>query len=485
MTRRITLAASTRVWADGRLIAGGAPWRLSALGGGLAELVRRLSERKEGLEVDGSDERFGDILIQRGLANPEPHPVRTCTPSDVCLVIPVHNDPEGVRACLASLPHLDAIVVDDASSDPESLFEAVAQCRQNAHANITLIRLDVNVGPGEARNRGIAACRKPLVLLMDADCTAVPGWPADVLHHFDDPRVDAVAPRIVPGNGSFNAGESIAAPLDMGTQEGWVRPGSRIPFVPTAALLARRECLAKHGFDPALRVGEDVDVIWRIHDAGGSVRFDPRCTVVHRKRGSTWLWLRRMHQYGTSAAVLSERHPDRLFAADVSFGNLLSIAAAAAGHLGVGLAVQGFTAARLHGSLQRRGAPWETSAYLVRSGLVSDSRSLGSALRREWWPVGLLALAAAPRSGAGRLLTGLMLGPLLQDYTSSPRDKGVVSYVIARYLGDIAYGTGVMSSVIRHRTAHPLLPRVRRPRVTGRQPATPVPPRGIVPSAQR
>lgn len=485
MTRRIALSPHTRVWADGRLVAGGSPWRLSSLQGALADLMRLLSESKDGLEVDGSSEKLGEVLITRGLANPEPHPARSFTESDVCLVIPVHDDPDGVHTCLMSLPHLDVIVVDDASTDPDSLMHAISRCRERTRANITVIRLDVNVGPGEARNRGIAACRHPLILLMDADCAAEPGWPTDVLHYFDDPAVDAVAPRIVPSGRGINVAERIAAPLDMGTYEGWVRPGSRIPFVPTAALLARRECLITHRFDPALRLGEDVDVIWRIHDGGGGVRFDPRCTVVHRTRGSTWLWLRRMHEYGTSAAVLSERHPERLVAADVSFWNLLSIGAAAMGYLGVGFAVQICASARLHDSLRRCGAPWETSVFLVRSGLVSDGRNLGTALRREWWPVGLLALVTAPRSGVGRRLTALMLAPLLQDYCSRSRDEGVVAYVFARYLGDIAYGTGVMKAAVRNRTARPLLPRVRWPRVTRRQPARQAPPLRNVPSSQR
>lgn len=485
MTSRITLAAGTKVWADGRLIAGGSPWRLSSLHGGLADLVRRIVEGSRCLELDGHDEKFGEVLIRRGLANREPHPARTFTQSDVCLIIPVHDDPDGVRACLMSLPNLDAIVVDDASTDPDSLMDAISRCRERTRANITVIRLDVNVGPGEARNLGIAACRHPLVLLMDSDCAAEPGWPANVLHYFDNLAVDVVAPRIVPNGRGINVGERIAAPLDMGTQEGWVRPGSRIPFVPTAALLARRECLITHRFDPALRLGEDVDLIWRIHDGGGGVRFDPRCTVMHRTRSSTWLWLRRMHEYGTSAAVLSERHPERLVAADMSIWNLLSICAAAMGHVRLGLGVQIFASVRLHDSLRHSGAPWETSAHLVRSGLVSDGRSLGSALRREWWPVGLLALVTAPRSRVGRRLTALMLAPLLQDYVSRPRDEGVLPYVIARYLGDIAYGTGVIAGAIHHRTARPLIPRVRRPRLSRRQPARQAPPRGSVPSVQR
>ena len=77
-----------------------------------------------------------------------------------------------------------------------------------------------------------------------------------------------------------------------------MRPGSRVSYVPTAALLVRRSALdsvaiddaaipapghlagpgplsSRGVFDPALRYGEDVDLIWRLHDAGWRVRYEP------------------------------------------------------------------------------------------------------------------------------------------------------------------------------------------------------------------
>ena len=87
--------------------------------------------------------------------------------------------------------------------------------------------------------------------------------------------------------------------------------------MPTAALLARTaalESVAKHGyvFDPALRYGEDVDLVWRMHEAGWRLRYDPSIRVAHRDP-TTWReLLHRRFRYGTSAAPLGRAHPDAI-----------------------------------------------------------------------------------------------------------------------------------------------------------------------------
>jgi hypothetical protein len=87
--------------------------------------------------------------------------------------------------------------------------------------------------------------------------------------------------------------------------------------VPTAALLARRSALAdvsrdRAVFDPALRYGEDVDLIWRLHEAGWRVRYDPVVQVPHHEPASWAGLLARRFRYGTSAGPLAVRHPDAM-----------------------------------------------------------------------------------------------------------------------------------------------------------------------------
>ena len=53
---------------------------------------------------------------------------------------------------------------------------------------------------------------------------------------------------------------------------------TRVAYVPTAALLVRRAALGD-GFDESLRNGEDVDLVWRLIEAGWRVRYEPAVQV--------------------------------------------------------------------------------------------------------------------------------------------------------------------------------------------------------------
>ena len=77
-----------------------------------------------------------------------------------------------------------------------------------------------------------------------------------------------------------------------------MRPGSPVAYVPTAALVVRRELAT---FDPDLRYGEDVDLVWRLVAAGHEVRYEPRVEVRHREPTGWTAALRRRHRYGTAA----------------------------------------------------------------------------------------------------------------------------------------------------------------------------------------
>ena len=132
-----------------------------------------------------------------------------------------------------------------------------------AGAGARVLRRPVNGGPGAARNTGLAAAQTPLVAFLDSDCVPGPGWLDALLPHFADPAVGAVAPRIVPaepGPGWLARYEGASSTLDMGARASIVRPRSRVPYVPGAALVVRRAA-AGAGFAEGMRVGEDVDFV--------------------------------------------------------------------------------------------------------------------------------------------------------------------------------------------------------------------------------
>src|SRR5260370_30770258 len=99
--------------------------------------------------------------------------------------------------------------------------------------------------------------------------------------------VGAGAPRGRPRAGQTAAGRYLdaRAPVDLGPREARVAPLTRLAYVPTAALLARCSAIVGGGFDPGLRYGEDVDLIWRMIAAGWRGRDDPPGGMPHRQPG--------------------------------------------------------------------------------------------------------------------------------------------------------------------------------------------------------
>ena len=89
--------------------------------------------------------------------------------------------------------------------------------------------------------------------------------------------------------------------------------------MPAAALVVRVDALRSiGGFDADLRVGEDVDLVWRLDEAGWRCRYDPRAEVDHLPRPTLAAWAAQRMSYGRSAAPLALRHPGALAPAAVS-----------------------------------------------------------------------------------------------------------------------------------------------------------------------
>ncbi len=482
---------------DGVVLVGGSPVRVLRL---TPAGARQVAGWLAGTPVPASAaaRSLARRLLDAGLAHPDlgPAPGRPPGPAgpgpgDVTVVIPVKDRHAELDRCLAGLAGpaglglagpAHVIVVDDGSAEPAAI-KAIAAAR-----GADVIRRPVNGGPGAARNTGLRAARTSLVAFLDSDCVPRPGWLDGLLPHFADPAVGAVAPRIVPyraaggpGEGGSEDGwlaryEGASSTLDMGARPSPVRPGARVPYVPGAALVVRRDA-AGDGFADGMYVGEDVDFVWRLAAAGWRVRYEPAAVMGHDHRVTFRAWFSRRSDYGTSAALLEQRHPGAVRPLYASAWTAGAWAAAVAGRPLTAAALTGTATALLARRLSRvtgerwplpaRGTAWRLAARLAAGGTVTAGRPLGSALSRTWWPLAIPAAAAVPRL---RLpVAALMLAPPLLDWAGRRPPLDPARYVAARLLDDAAYSLGVWQGCLARRTVRPLLPVIgsRAPRLTG------------------
>jgi cellulose synthase/poly-beta-1,6-N-acetylglucosamine synthase-like glycosyltransferase len=209
--------------------------------------------------------------------------------------------------------------------------------------------------------------------------------------------------------------------------------------VPTAAVVLRVAALDDVGwFDEGLRLGEDVDLVWRLDDAGWSCRYEPSSTVWHEPRPGLRARLARQVDYGTSAAPLALRHPGRLAPVRTNGWTAAAWTLAAVG--------RGFAAATLAlasaAALPRRlpGVPPRAAIELALVGHLAASQQIAAAVRRVWWP---LVAVASLGSRRARWIA-------LASFAASP----------ATTLRDLAYGVGVWKGMLRHRTFEPIVPAI-------------------------
>ena len=457
----------TRLLADGAVLAGGSPVRVLRL---TAAGARHVAGWWSGTPVPDNPRAraLARRLLDTGIAHPAGYAGAGPGPQDVTVVIPVRDRHGELARCLAGLARAPrVIVVDDASRDPA----AIARIGDEAGARV--VRRPVNGGPGAARNTGLAAADTPLVAFLDSDCVPSPGWLDVLLPYFADPAVGAAAPRIVPherGRTWLARYEGASSTLDMGAHASIVRPGSRVPYVPGAALVVRKAA-AGTGFAEDMRVGEDVDFVWRLAAAGWTVRYEPAAAMPHQHRVRLGAWFARRKDYGTSAAVLELRHPGAVRPLYLSGWTALAWLAAAAGWpaagaalTGTGIALLARRLARLTGEDWPRPAArtaWQLATRLAGGGTLAAGRPLGSAISRTWWPLALPAAVAVRRQ---RLpLAALVLAPPLLDWLDRRPPLDPARYVAARLLDDVGYSLGVWQGCAGRRTIRPLLPRLGSP----------------------
>ncbi|MGV0834112.1 mycofactocin biosynthesis glycosyltransferase MftF [Mycolicibacterium thermoresistibile] len=451
-----------KVLGEGAALLGGSPTRLLRL----APAARTMLSGGR-LEVhDAVSAQLARTLLDATVAHPRP----ASGPShrDVTIVIPVRNNAFGLHRLVRALRGMRVIVVDDGSSVPVRDDEFTG-----LHCHVQVIRHPYSKGPAAARNTGLAACTTDFVAFLDSDVVPHRGWLEALLGHFCDPAVALVAPRIVglPRDDNLIARyEAVRSSLDLGVREAPVVPYGTVSYVPSAAIICRRKALEEiGGFDEALRSGEDVDLCWRLVEAGTRLRYEPIALVAHDHRTDMCEWLGRKAFYGGSAAPLTVRHPDKTAPLLMSGWTLvLGVLAAMGSSIGylAAFVLAVITGRRIARSLSTVGSEPAEVVTLAAQGLGSAARQLAAAICRHYWPIALIAALFSPRLRQVLVVAAIVDGVV--DWLSrrehageDVKPVGLISYLVLKRLDDLAYGCGLWAGVVRERHLGALKPQIR------------------------
>lgn len=223
---------------------------------------------------------------------------------EVAVAVVSYQTREHLRACLASLagePGAEVWVVDNGSTDGS---QAMVRAE---FGDVRLLEPGANLGYGAAVNLVARETATPWLVASNADVVLEPGALAALLDAARrDPRAGAVAPRLVLPDGTTEhsvhpfPGLRFTAAFALGLTrpfaerlclEGAWDPerARRVPWAIGALLLLRREAWeSAGGFDERQWLfAEDLDLGWRLRQAGWATRYEPRARVRHAGSAAT------------------------------------------------------------------------------------------------------------------------------------------------------------------------------------------------------
>ncbi len=465
---RARLSEDTTRLNGGRVLLGGSPLTLMRLSAAGAAAVDRLTfDSFARPEQPTAEFRLLDRLVDAGIVDVSLDPAsKTAVAGRCTVVIPCHNDVGGLAATLASCAAIRIIVVDDASVDGEEIRTVVDQHNEQRAATgaqlVRLVRLEVNAGPGAARNVGAKIAMTEVIVFIDAGVTWSGAWMATALAWFDDDRCSVAAPRVrsLPGRSLLERYERERSPLDLGPRSGPVGPGRRVAYVPSAALMVRRSAFVRSGgFDPTLRFGEDVDLVWRLIGGDEVCRYlGDEAVVEHRSRQSPAAAVRQRFGYGTAAGPLDRRHRGEVAPMRLSKWSVAVAALLATGHPLVASVVTLGNAEALARKLSPLDDARRQSARLVARGHLGATQQLLRTMIRPWWPITAMA-AACSRRGRRLALVALVVPPMIEWNRRRP-ELDPATWLALSLADDVSYSAGVWVGCWREHSIRALLPRI-------------------------
>lgn len=243
---------------------------------------------------------------------------------DVSIVIVSYNARDVLATCLASVADgpWEVVVVDNASTDGSP------QLVRERFPGVRLLEPGENLGFGPANNVGMRASTGCWILLLNSDA-----WPIDdgierlVAVAERHPRAGIVGPRLRNPDGTLQRSvRGFPTVWRICTEYLFLRklgPRTRLfnafygagfdherereaEFLKGAVLLLRREALdAVGGFDERyFMFSEEVDLCYRLRQAGWSTVFTPEAEFVHVGGASTAAEWGRMYRHQVRGHLL-------------------------------------------------------------------------------------------------------------------------------------------------------------------------------------
>lgn len=225
-------------------------------------------------------------------------------PFEVSVVIPTHNRKELLREELLSLAaprlvesNMEVIVVVDGGTD------GTLEMLQELSVPYTLRSINqMQSGPSVARNNGARAASGDLLIFLDDDLMPKRELIDEhIAFHVQEPNA-VVLGRLLPApsesKGGWNTWEEQVLEKHYRAMSTGHRPPAGRRLYSGNFSVRKQAFLAAGGFNEQMKRGEDVELGFRLENAGQKFHFNPEAAAIHRGYRSFESWLRSSYLYG-------------------------------------------------------------------------------------------------------------------------------------------------------------------------------------------
>lgn len=228
------------------------------------------------------------------------------------IIIAVYNRPEELDELLQSILRqnteieIEVVVVDDGSDK-----------RSNSIVKKHIDAIDIkycfkkNTGPGDSRNFGMERASGDYFVILDSDCMLPDHYMDEVSTALNKNYTDAYGgPDTV--HPSFSARQkainySMTSLLSTGGLRGSDKASQKFQLRSFNMGLSKKAFLLTGGF-ARQRIGEDIDLNFRLKKHNCSTRYIPEAFVYHKRRSSWSEFFRQTMNFGAARPLLNKMH---------------------------------------------------------------------------------------------------------------------------------------------------------------------------------
>lgn len=229
------------------------------------------------------------------------------------IIIPVYNRPEELAELLQSillqhnLPDIEIVVVEDGSDKTSELVV-------NQYADRLNIKYCVkkNTGPGDSRNYGMTHASGDYFIILDSDCLLPENYLSVVSKFLGRNYADAYGGPDV-AHSSFNNKQkainySMTSFLTTGGLRGSKKTSGNFQVRSFNMGLSKKAFQLTGGFAKQ-RIGEDIDLNFRLKAKKLSTVYIADAFVYHKRRNSWPSFFKQVQNFGAARPILNQLHP--------------------------------------------------------------------------------------------------------------------------------------------------------------------------------